>query len=133
MADDAPFVERRKPDPQIEFLSDILKTVQKLNEKFEAMQGVRTEITEIRHAVDDLAKAEAEMCKCAFPGGDPDGHRRAHEAQIKSAERRAEFWARMAAKAGEMTVYGFIACLTALVAYFWNGHMPSASNLIPPK
>ncbi len=44
----------------------------------------------------------------AFPGNDPDGHRLAHEAWIKGAQARAEFWAKMRDKLAETGVVGVI-------------------------
>lgn len=41
------------------------------------------------------SKLVNELLVRSFPDGDPDGHRRHHEAVIKAAEARAEFWSKM--------------------------------------
>jgi hypothetical protein len=45
----------------------------------------------------------------SFPEGDAIGHRKAHEAQIKAFEDRAEFWKKMLF---ELTKWGLIGFLT---------------------
>ena len=59
-----------------------------------------------------LLEATERLTKTAFPDGDPDGHRRAHEAWIKSQEQKAEFWEKMKTevyKWGIIGVLGFLA------------------------
>lgn len=55
---------------------------------------------EIKSAVGDLKKA-------AFPEGDPDGHRKHHEAVIKAAEEKAEFWKKMRLALAQYGLLGF--------------------------
>lgn len=43
----------------------------------------------------------------AFPAGDPDGHRRFHEASIKKAEDSAAFWHDMRKSAAKWGLAGF--------------------------
>lgn len=43
----------------------------------------------------------------AFPEGDADGHRRHHEAVIKAAEERADFWKTMRKELGKYGLVGF--------------------------
>ena len=127
-------LDRRKSDPQIEFLSSILKTVQTLNEKFETMQGVRAEITEIRHSLLDHIKGEVDICKAAFPDGDPDGHRRIHEAEIKRKEAEAEVWMAAKKKIIEMTVIGLISGFSILIVFYWKGNVavpPIVEQVLP--
>lgn len=45
----------------------------------------------------------------AFPEADPVGHRRHHEAVIKAAEERAEFWKTMRVKLASWGLIGFSA------------------------
>ena len=126
--------DRRKPDPQIEFLTSILHTVQKLNEKFETMNGVRSEITEIKHTLLDHIKDEAAICQSAFPDGDPDGHRRMHEAEIKRKEAEAEVWLAAKKKIIEMTVIGLISGFSILIVFYWKGNVavpPIVEQVLP--
>lgn len=44
------------------------------------------------------------LIKSAFPGGDPVGHRLAHESQIKTAE----FWSRIKASLAEKLAFGIV-------------------------
>ncbi|MBC8642140.1 hypothetical protein IAG25_35635 [Caballeronia sp. EK] len=65
----------------------------------------------VKELVDDLAKG--------FPGGDPDGHRRAHEAQIRKAEARAKFYEDLRSKLVERGLWALILFIgVALWQYF---------------
>lgn len=44
----------------------------------------------------------------AFPNDDPDGHRRFHEAEIRRAEARAEFWEKMRFEVVKWGLFGFL-------------------------
>lgn len=59
--------------------------------------------------IDDLARG--------FPGGDPDGHRRAHEALIRKAEERARFYEDLR---GELAKKGVWAVLVLLGIALWQ-------------
>lgn len=63
-------------------LSGMSDLAQKLTDNNEDLKA------EIKSSVGDLKAA-------AFPEGDPDGHRKHHEADIKAAEEKAEFWKKM--------------------------------------
>lgn len=52
----------------------------------------------------------------AFPGGDPVGHRAAHEAQMKAVLDRAAFWSKMRF---EITKYGLLGFLGWGVFALW--------------
>ena len=54
---------------------------------------------------DGLASIRTE----AFPEGDADGHRRHHEAVIKSAEDRAAFWQTLRIELAKWGLVGFVA------------------------
>lgn len=47
------------------------------------------------------------MLHQAFPDGDPDGHRRHHEAVIKAEKERAEFWKSMREALARYGLIGF--------------------------
>lgn len=66
----------------------------------------------------DIAHALAILMKDAFPEGDPDGHRKHHEAVIKAAEAKAEFWEKMRY---EIAKYGLIGFLVWAGGYLWLG------------
>lgn len=66
------------------------------------------------HAIfrEEVEKSVNSVFERAFPDGDPEGHRRYHEASIKAAEGRAKFWNEMAlagAKWAGLGALGFIA------------------------
>lgn len=133
MSETPPFVERRKPDPQIEFLTSILHSVQRLNEKVDAMEDVRKDISDIRHELKEHTKKDESVCKAAFPDGDPDGHRRFHEAAIKRAEAEAEVWMAAKKKIIEMTIMGLVAGFSILVVFYWKGHVPTQVEQVLPR
>lgn len=47
------------------------------------------------------------LIKEAFPQGDAEGHRRHHEAVIKAAEKKAQFWTDMADSTAKWGLAGF--------------------------
>ena len=67
MNDPQVIVDRRKPDPQIEFLTSILQSVQRLNDKIEAMQDVRNDLRDIKRTLTEHIDEENNMCKAALP------------------------------------------------------------------
>lgn len=60
--------------------------------------------------------AKQDQISKGFPSGDPDGHRLAHEAWIKGAQAKAEFWAKLRDKLAETGVMGAVGFL-ALAAW----------------
>lgn len=66
-----------------------------------------------------LAEAVAALMVKSFPEGDADGHRKAHEAQMRAIEARAEFWKKMlfeVSKYGALGVLGWL-CVKIWVAF----------------
>lgn len=66
-----------------------------------------------------LAEAVAALMIKSFPEGDADGHRKAHEAQMRAIEARAEFWKKMLfeiSKWGALGVLGWL-CVRVWVAF----------------
>lgn len=55
----------------------------------------------------DWAAAISDLMKSSFPEGDPDGHRKHHEAVIKAAEEKAEFWKKMRMELVQKGLIGF--------------------------
>lgn len=103
--------ERRRTDS----IEALLILVQQIHEK---QTQIENKIE--KHMVDEtgeLAEAIAKLMKSAFPEGDTDGHRRAHELAIKQAEARAEFWATMQKEIAKWGLIGFLAWATY---YLWK-------------
>ncbi len=89
-------IDKRTTDPEIVAL---------LRALFVEVGAMRTELR--THVAD-----EKSVLANAFPGSDPEGHKKAHEAWIKKAEASAAFWEDMrksASKWGILGVLGFIA------------------------
>lgn len=64
----------------------------------------------------ELAEAIAAIMNKSFPEGDPHGHRRHHEASIKAAEDKAEFWKKMKE---EISKYGLIGLIGWMSVVAW--------------
>ena len=85
--------------------------------------AVTTALTKHESDMQDFIKAEfqrlEETFKSAFPGGDPHGHRAAHEQQIKTATRWDQLKSEFISKAfttGMLAAVGFL--LIAVWDYF---------------
>ena len=90
-----------------------------INQVHAAVETLRKEVEEIAKT---HAAAIADLKTSAFPAGDPDGHRRHHEAVIKAAEDRAKFWAEMRIAAAKPA---FLGVLVLLGTMLWNGLLDS--------
>jgi hypothetical protein len=72
------------------------------------ISDMRTELSDhMRDETAELAKSVAAMMHEAFPGGDPVGHRKHHEAVIKAAEAKAAFWQDMSRSLARWGLIGF--------------------------
>lgn len=91
------FVERRKDASQavLELIASLKTQVDQVNTNLLSYR---------QEQKDDL---EAAMIR-AFPDGDPEGHRRHHEAVIRAAEARAEFWTKMRFELFKWGMFGFM-------------------------
>lgn len=91
------FIERHKDELQavLELMAALSTQVGQLN----ASIG--------QHRKDQQTDLEAVMIR-AFPDGDPEGHRRHHEAVIRAAEARAEFWTKMRFELFRWGLLGFL-------------------------
>lgn len=104
--DRAPLIDRRKPSAELLILVEEVRSHQiEMKTKLESVPS-------------DIAQALATLMKDAFPEGDPDGHRKHHEAVIKAAEEKAEFWKKMRI---EVAKWGIIGALGWLLVLAWNG------------
>lgn len=65
-----------------------------------------------------MTDAISEVLHRAFPAGDPEGHRIAHEKAMQAISDRAEFWRKMLF---EVSKYGLLGFLGWLVYVAWVG------------
>lgn len=59
----------------------------------------------------------------AFPGGDPEGHRRFHEALIEQAAERAKFWRELRGKLMERGIWAAGLFLVGLLVLWLKGEI----------
>ena len=92
---------RREQDMLFDLLAQQNQKLDDLNE------AVRDTANELRaHADGETARIAA--IAAGFPDGDPDGHRRYHEAEIKRIERRADLWQKMRLELAKWGLIGFL-------------------------
>lgn len=96
--------DRRQTDP-------ILVAINRLNDNLENKHVEN---------IDRMDAMEADIKKvlAGFPGADPDGHRRAHEAMIHKAEERAKFWAELRIKLAEKGLWAVLCVVGAAVWWY---------------
>lgn len=87
------------------------------------IDDLERKITE--HAASESATVQEAVhsaMNASFPDGDPEGHRRHHEALIKKAEESAQFWKEMRIAVGKWVGLGLLGFLvTAAWAHFLQG------------
>lgn len=92
---------RREQDMLFDLLAQQNQKLDDLNE------AVRDTANELRaHADGETARIAA--IAAGFPDGDPDGHRRYHEAEIKRIEARAAFWSKLRLSVTQWGLLGFL-------------------------
>lgn len=69
---------------------------------------------EVRDKLDELRKA--------FPGDDPEGHRRFHEALIAESAARKAFWSDLRGRLLEKGIWAVIVFLAAASWYYFKEH-----------
>ena len=75
--------------------------IQQQNAKLDKLtEFVRTSTATQAQRLESLASG--------FPDGDPAGHRRYHEAEIKRIEARADFWAKLRLSVTQWGLLGFL-------------------------
>lgn len=90
--------ERRDDNAMLNMLTQLNETV----------MAMRKELSEhMASEPHDIAEAIEEAFQKSFPNGDADGHRRAHEAVIKTVEDKAEFWHDMRKSVMKWGIVGF--------------------------
>ena len=81
------------------------------------VRSMRTDLaTHIANEPEDWARVVRKISEDAFPDGDAEGHKKAHEAEMAAIMNRAEFWKKMAF---EITKYGLLGLLGWLVVHTW--------------
>lgn len=92
--------ERRASDEAL------LLLIPQIHEKIDRIEAALQ-----KHMTDDSIKIAEEikvLMDNAFPFGDPHGHRAAHEASIRRAEARTEFWKKMTFELSRWGLFGFL-------------------------
>jgi hypothetical protein len=102
------------PDVILPLLETILKDVQDVKADQKSMGATLT--AHIETEPEEWAALLTTMTECAFPDGDPEGHRKYHEETIKALEARSEFWKKMLF---EVTKYGLFGVLGWLAYTVW--------------
>lgn len=70
----------------------------------------------------ELAEMVTSIMQRSFPEGDPEGHRKYHEASIMKAEANAKFWQTMSLELSKYGLLGFLGwALYALWSAFLQG------------
>ena len=95
----------------IELMKQVHHDVNKLRDE------LRKHISE---ETDEIAEAITINMNKAFPGGDPDGHRLAHEETMRIIHDRAEFWQKLLF---EISKYGLIGVVSWLSFVIWTGFL----------
>jgi hypothetical protein len=65
----------------------------------------------------DLMDSKVDQVLAGFPEGDPEGHRRAHDAMIKKAEESTKFWRELRVKLAEKGVWAVLMFISG--ALYW--------------
>ncbi|WP_343666332.1 hypothetical protein [Paraburkholderia tropica] len=77
---------------------------QRHSENVTSLGVTELKLDEVIRRVDDLHKA--------FPGGDPDGHRRYHESLIERAEARTKFYNELRAELAKKGLWALLALIS---------------------
>jgi hypothetical protein len=109
-----PVVDRRAMTEQ----QTMLMLIQQTHDSVTAMDGRLTQ--HMLNETQELAAAMVKATNAAFPAGDPDGHRRHHEAVIAKAEARAKFWQTMVI---ELSKWGLIGLAGWAVIALWQSFL----------
>lgn len=105
---DATVVTRRTADAEMLHL---------LKELFVEVRSICHSQESQAEKLSEHIKAEEAMFTHAFPEGDPDGHRVAHEAWIRRAEAQADFWEKLR---GSVFTWGVVGLLGVLGLALWQ-------------
>ena len=78
---------------------------------FDLIQQQNAKLDKLTEFVQTSTSTQAqrlESLASGFPDGDPAGHRRYHEAEIKRIEARADFWAKLRLSVTQWGLLGFL-------------------------
>ena len=103
--------DQRKTDKEI---VDLIK------EMFVELRQMRAEAKQMRTDLHVHIQDEQAVITHAFPDGDPDGHRMAHAAWIKTAENKAKFWETLFTT---LKVGGVVSVVTFLLYAGWTAFL----------
>jgi hypothetical protein len=92
------------PDPRVPDI--LLSLVQNIHDNQLELQ--KTLNRHIQTEPEEWAAALRSLMNDAFPEGDADGHRMAHEAQMREIENRAAFWEKMRFEIMKWGLIGFL-------------------------
>lgn len=91
---------------------------------YNLLSSIHSDLQEVKTILDNHINTEPQewaavldkLSAKAFPGGDPEGHRKYHEDEMKYMEARADFWKKMLF---EVTKYGLMGVLGWLAYTVW--------------
>ena len=83
----------------------MIALIQTIQDDVKSIQSALT--THLNTEPKEWAKILSDLMIKSFPQGDAEGHRRYHEATIKSEESKAEFWAKMTYEIKKWGLIGF--------------------------
>lgn len=85
-----------------------------ISDRFESLER------KIHHLTDSITSfmGKTEILFNAFPGQDPEGHRKAHEAWLAEVRERKEFYSMLKK---ELAKYGLLGLVSWLLFLAWNG------------
>jgi NTP pyrophosphatase (non-canonical NTP hydrolase) len=112
-------IDRRAPS------SELLVLIQQIHDNQMLMHADQKEMDRklTKHMTEEtqeLAEAIVKLQGIAFPEGDTDGHRRAHEAWINKANKSAEFYDKMKTALAQ---YGLLAFAGWAAYALWNSFL----------
>lgn len=108
-----------------EYKADNTEAIKRLEQSMRYTHATLTESIQRAAEAAESAKISvkdtiSEVMEAAYPDGDADGHRHAHEAWIKKTEENAAFWKKMRE---ELTKYGLVAFLGFAAVALWQSFL----------
>jgi len=88
-------------------LESVEEVQQLIHAIYESTNATKSELSNLMLGFSTFAAKQASIEK-GFPDGDPDGHRRHHEALIRKAIARAAFWEKLLAELSKWGIIGVI-------------------------
>jgi len=107
----------------LSLVKNVHDDIKTLHTRFELLDGKLSQ--HMTEETMELAQEIVKLTMAAFPEGDPNGHRKHHEAEIARVEARAEFWKKMVFEISKAGLFGLL-CWLAIAA--WSAFLQG-----PPK